>query len=200
MSHANEGTRLRILPVQHPARIARPDSTKGDWIITSPPIERIQVRRHWNKDRKCTEPCTCEPACHSMREDYFTAALQHLPGASQGESVWEPVVLHLTEATVRGIYTYIRTRGDDGDLKGLRVTLSKTGADHSRTRVWMVTRGTVGEGRPLFDVGQVLIRRLGLTVDFFGHKFDDDGKVNDDQVVAPARSRLDKPHVPLGKK
>lgn len=201
MSNANLESRIRILPAMHPVRIARPDNVIRCWLVTSLPAERVQVRRHWNREHGVTEVCQCDPACQSMREDYFTGALQSLPGVSRGENVFEPVVLHLTETTVRGIYTHIRTRNDNGDLAGIMACLRRQGAGSGRVVVASCTRHHLTHSRPVIDVSAVVLARLRLSTDFFSRQFDmDDGSAADEQVIPPARSRSEKPRVPLGKK
>jgi len=200
MADAKPRIEERILPSPHPVRIARPDNLKRSFLIIGQPLERIQVRRHWNREAGKTEACTCEPMCPSGREDYFTAALQMLPGASEGERVWEPVVLHLTETTVRGIYLTMRARRDDGDLRGMLVILQRVGGGSGRVTVVTASRAVLTDARPRIDVAGVVAARLRITTDFFGMRFDENQEpASANNVIPPARSRDDKPRVPKGK-
>jgi hypothetical protein len=200
MIHATNSRRPRILKPQHPVRIVRPDQERRKWLITSLPAERIQVRRHWNKERAATEVCECEPACQSMREDYFTGALMFLPGDDPNEQVMEQVVLHLTEQTVRSCYTLLRMHRDDGDLAGVVACLQRVGGGSGRVSVVTCERAVLTDNRPRIDVAAVVQARLRLSTDFFGKKFDDDTDApHINAVVPPARSRSDKPRIPKGK-
>lgn len=203
----------RILPSPHPIRIARPDQLKRSWLIIGGPEKRIQVRRHWNRERGVTEPCQCEPICHSGREDYFSPALQLMSGPNPEERLWEPVVLHTTETTIRGAYIKMRSGNDNGDLMGMLITLQRVGGGNGRVAISGSMRCPVSELWPRIDVGRVLLDRLGVSADFFGRRFDDldvpalveprldeSPPINADQVVTPARSRSDKPRVGKGKK
>jgi len=200
MSSAKPSKKPRILPPMHPVRITRPDNQQRKWLITSLVTERIQVRRHWNKDRGCTEVCTCEPACDSMREDYFTGALLFLPGGEEGEQVMEQVVLHCTEQTVRSAYNVLRTHRDDGDLAGAILCLQRVGGGSGRVCVVSTSRGVLTDSRPKIDVAGVVAARLRITTDFFGMRFDEaEEPASSNNVIPPARSRSDKPRVEKGK-
>jgi len=200
MSDAKPSPRPRILPAMHPVRITRPDNTQRKWLVTSTPVERIQVRRHWNKERGCTEVCTCEPSCDSMREDYFTGALLFIPGGQEGEQVFEQVVLHCTEQTVRSAYTSMRTHRDDGDLAGAILCLQRVGGGSGRVCVVSTSRSVLTDNRPRIDVAGVVASRLRITTDFFGMKFDEAKEpASANNVIPPARSRDDKPRVPKGR-
>jgi len=199
MVNATPSKRPRILKPQHPVRIVRPDQERRKWLFTSLPAERVQVRRHWNKERSCTEVCDCEPACQSMREDYFTGALMFLPGGGVDEQVMEQVVLHCTEQTVRGVYTYLRMHRDDGDLAGTVVCLQRVGGGSGRVTVISAERAVLTDNRPRIDVAGVVQARLRLSTDFFGQKFDaDEDAPHINAVVPPARSRSDKPRIDKG--
>jgi len=199
MSNAMPSKRPRILPPMHPVRIVRPDETRRKWLITSLPPERVQVRRHWNKERACTEVCSCEPACQTMREDYFTGALMLLPGGDADEQVMEQVVLHCTEQTVRSAYTALRMHRDDGDLAGTILCLQRVGGGSGRVTVVAVERAVLTSNRPRIDVAGVVQARLRLSTDFFGQRFDDDSDApHINAVIPPARSRNDKPRVAKG--
>lgn len=205
MSDANSST-MRIIPVFHPVRIARPDRVNRRWIITSPLAHRIQVTRHWNIEHGVTEVCQCQPACATSREDYFTGALQAQGQGTDGAKLWEPVVLHLTEQTVRSIYLLMRSRNDDGDLQGNMVSLERQGTRaNDRVVCRDVQRGRITSATPMIDVAQVVLFRLRITTDFFGQKLlDDDAaspqSVNVEQVIPPARARNDKPRVAKGRR
>jgi len=124
-----------------------------------------------------------------------------LRGWSDGEKVFEQVVLHLTETTVRGIYSFVRTRGDDEDLAGLLVRLQRIGGGSGRVVVVACQRHPLTSARPKIDVSGVVLARLRLSTDFFSKRFDmEDGSAVDEQVIPPARSRNDKPRSPLGKR
>jgi len=200
MVNATPSKRPRILRAQHPVRIVRPDGERRKWLITSLPAERVQVRRQWNKDRSCTEVCECEPACQSMREDYFTGALMFLPGGDPGEQVMEQVVLHCTEQTVRSAYTLLRMHRDDGDLAGVVLCLQRVGGGSGRVTVITCERAVLTDARPRIDVGAVVQARLRMSTDFFGKKFDaDDEPPSVNAVIPPLRSREEKPRVPKGR-
>jgi len=200
MSDAKAGRKFRVLPAMHPVRIMRPDNQRRKWFITSLPTERISVKRHWNKELSCTEACTCEPACMSSRDDYFTGALFLIAGGHVDEQVVEQVVLHCTEQTVRSAYTLLRTRGDDGDLAGCLLCLQRVGGGNGRVQVVSIERGILTDSRPRIDVAGVVLSRMRLTADFFGRRFDaDEEHPSLNQIVPPARSRDDKPRVPKGK-
>lgn len=205
MSDANS-KRHKIIEVLYPPRIARPDHQARTWIVISPIPDRIQVRRHWNKDSGVTEVCQCEPPCGTSREDYFTGALQHQGTSADGASLWEPVVLHLTEQTVRSIYLYIRMRQDEGDLQGLKITMQRQGGRaNDRVTCRHVERGSITDSVRRIDVAAVVHTRLRITTQFFGKQLLDDDTVsppsiNADQVVTPARSRSTKPKVAKGKR
>jgi len=199
MESANQGKKLRIIPAMHPVRIMRPDNVKRRWIIISQPEQRISIKRHWNKELSCTEPCTCEPACHSSRDDYFTGALFLMPQPTPGDNVAEQVVLHCTEQTARSIYNLLRIHGDDGDLAGCLVCLQRVGGGNGRVQVVSVERAKLTHQCPRIDVGGVLNTRMRLSVDFFGRRFDSDEEhPSTNQVIPPARSRSDKPRVDKG--
>lgn len=201
MNRAEVGRKPRILPAFHPVRITRPDEVKRTWLITSLVNERIQVRRHWNRERACTEPCQCEPACDSMREDYFTGALLFVPGGEPGEQIMEPVVLHATEQTIRSAYTSLRIHHDDGDLAGCLLCLQRVGGNKGRVSVVSTGRATLTDSRPRIDVAAVVLQRLRTSTDFFGVKFDaDDDLPSVNAVIPPLRSRSDKPRVPKGRR
>jgi len=203
MNDAKPRITERILPSPHPVRISRPDQLKRTWLIIGKPSERIQVRRHWNAGAGKTEACRCEPMCSSGREDYFCPALQMLPGVSEGERVWEPVVLHCTETTVRGIYITMRARRDDGDLQGILAILQRVGGGNGRVASSGILRCPVSPHWPRIDVGAVLLDRMGVSADFFGKRFDSEEEagsngdqqeekgINTDQVANPARQRID---------
>jgi len=200
MVNATPSKRPRILKPMHPVRIVRPDQERRKWLITSLATERLQVRRHWNKERACTEVCECEPSCQSMREDYFTGALMFLPGGDPSEQVMEQVVLHCTEQTVRSAYTTLRMHRDDGDLAGVVLCLQRVGGGSGRVTVIACERAVLTDQRPRIDVSGVVAARLRLSTDFFGKRFDaDEDLPSVNAVIPPARSRNDKPRIPKGK-
>lgn len=192
------GKKDHLLTPMFPLVLTRPDKSKRTWLITSPPADRRQVRRHWNEEYGRTEPCSCTPPCRTSREDYFTGAhlLRHTD--VDGTRHWEPVVLHATEQTVRSIYSQCRMRGDDGDLCGLLVCLHRTGGDNGRVTVDGILRVPDRE-RQRIDVDACLLSRLHITSGFFGKRLDDEEEEPEVQTIPPARSRDDKPRVPKGK-
>lgn len=201
MSDAKNGKPLRILQAFHPLRIMRPDNVRRKWIVTSLATERVQVRRHWNKELGCTEVCQCEPACQTCRDDYFTGALYLMQVGENNEQSAEQVVLHCTEQTVRSAYNLMRMRRDDGDLAGTLLCLQRVGGGNGRVSVVSVERARLTDSRPVIDVAGVVQARLRLSTDFFGRRFDaDEEHPSLNQAMVPARTRDDKPRVPKGKK
>lgn len=163
----------KILAPMYPLVLTRPGPQKQTWMITSPPADRRQVARHWNKEANRTEACQCTPPCQSSRQDYFTGAqlLRHTD--TEGHRHWEPVILHLTEQTVRSIYSQMRTRGDNGDLCGMLVMLSRMSGPNGRVAVHGILRVPDRE-RMRINVDECLLQRLHITAGFFGKRLDDD--------------------------
>jgi len=191
----------RLLEVREPVRIVRPE--------VGPPIlfvlldelgEIIQIGRHWKDGR--TVPCDCPQPCGSYRLDYFMRALRLSSIDSAGCHVWEPVVFCLTDQAMRTLENLIQEKGFPNVIAGTKARFNRAGhSNQGRIVIREVDRANVN--RPVnISVRNVLtLRRIdGFHPLYDSQSGSDDGHggSDDSQVIPPARSREEKPRVPLG--
>lgn len=190
----------RVLEVRDPVRIVRPEVGPPILFVLLDDVDQIvQVGRHYRDGRTC--PCDCDAPCESYRLDYFMRALRLATVDPSGCHHWEPVVLHLTDQAIRTIETQMQTRGLIGGLAGVKVRLNRKGSNaNGRIEVREVDRAVI-TSRVDFSVRTVLtLRRVEGFHPLYDAKHKPLAKTlpNEDQTVPPARSRNDKPRVPLG--
>jgi len=191
--------RDRILNLPLPHRICRPDQCIRTFIMLQETDRQpVRIVRHWSQERGCTEPCHCDPACGTAREDVFWPALLLVQTDDAGVRSWEPVVLHLTTTTEREILTKLRLGSDSGSLAGVMVKIRRLQGGRGRSAVLEVVRVSRPPAADV-DVPSTLRRRR---VDVADVMIESTSAIipEDEQVVTPARARSDKPRVPLGKK
>jgi len=195
-------TSHRVLEVREPVRIVRPELGHPILFVIVDDIgEVVQIARHWADGR--TVPCDCPAPCGSYRLDYFMRALRLATIDPSGCHHWEPVVFHLTDQAIRTIETQAQTAGLIGGIAGIKARFNRIGSSaNGRIQVREVDRAVIKTDLR-FSVPTVLtLRRVegfhplynqGRT-DTTGHE-----EGNTEQVIAPARSRDDKPRVSKGK-
>lgn len=193
----------RVLEVREPVRIVRPEMGPPILFVLLDEIgEIVQLGRHWKDGR--TVPCDCASPCGSFRLDYFMRALRLSSIDSAGCHVWEPVVFHLTDQAMRTLENQIQEKGFPNLIAGTKARFNRAGnSNQGRIVIREVDRAVIN--RPVnISVRAVLTLRR---IDGFHPLFADDaghdaghGGPDDSQVIPPARSRADKPRVPLGKR
>jgi len=192
----------RVLEVREPVRIVRPELGPPILFVILDDIEQVvEVGRHYKDGR--TSPCDCPEPCGSFRLDFFMRALRLSTIDASGCHHWEPVVLHLTDQSLRTIETQCQTKGILGGLAGIRARFNRRGNNaNGRIEVREVDRANV-KSRVEFSVRTVLqLRRVEGFHPLYAAKRIDPGAAEppgQDQVIPPARSRDDKPRVPKGR-
>jgi len=192
-----------VLAVREPVRIVRPEVGPPVLYVILDDIEQVvKIGRHYKDGR--TSPCECDPPCGSYRLDYFMRALRLSTIDPGGCHHWEPVVFQLTDQSIRSLETILQEKALGAGLAGVRARFSRRGShSNGRIEVREVDRARI-KSRVDVSVRTVLtLRRVeGFTPLF--HQVDTNGKestlVETEQVIPPARSRDDKPRVPLGKR
>jgi len=192
----------RVLEVREPVRIVRPEIGPPIlYVLLDDLPEIVQVGRHYKDGR--TSPCDCPEPCGSFRTDYFMRALRLATVDPSGCHHWEPVVFHLTDQAIRTIETQSQTAGLIGGIAGVKARFNRIGTNaNGRIQVREVDRAVIKTDLR-FSVANVLtLRRVeGFHPLYNQSRIDTNGheEVNTEQVIAPARSRDDKPRVPKGK-
>jgi len=193
--------RHRVLEVREPVRIVRPEIGHPIlYVLLDDLPDVLQVGRHYKDGR--TLPCDCEQPCGSFRTDYFMRALRLATIDPAGCHHWEPVVFHLTDQAIRTIETTAQTKGLIGGLAGVKARFNRVGSSaNGRIQVREIDRAVI-RSDVKFSVANVLtLRRVEgfqplykqTVADTTGHE-----SINAEQVIAPARSRNEKPRLPKG--
>ena len=151
----------------------------------------ISVKRHWDEARACTVPCECVGPCQSQRLDRFMEAL-----ARVGPTLWEERVLVLAADGWASLERSMVAKGKvDLQVRGARCILRRTG-DKRNGRTSCEYQDHVVSIPQGFDLPGAMRSSLGIAADFFG---DSEGEAFPTELP-PARTRAEKPKVPLGKK
>jgi len=192
----------RVLEVREPVRIVRPEVGPPILYVLLDDIEQIvQVGRHYRDGRTC--PCDCDAPCDSFRLDYFMRALRLSTIDPSGCHHWEPVVLHLTDQAIRTVETQVQTRGLIGGLAGVKARFNRKGSSsNGRIEVREVDRAVISTPVRVSVRNVLTLRRVEGFSPLYETKHRQSALElpNEDQIVPPARSRNDKPRVPLGKR
>jgi len=190
-----------ICPHGHPP-ICRPSMSQQYCIALTPFADLIKVARHWDRDLKQTVLCTCEGGCHSRREDYFAAGLAKLPAEGMQFAV---VTLQFTPANLSTLEIGMRSAGHDWETKGMGFTWIRRGKDPNSPAIVMFKQLHQVGAEHGFDLAAAILYHLRIATDFFSKTASESlavtgapAQLNGDQVIAPIRSRNDKPRVPKG--
>lgn len=192
----------RVLDVREPVRIVRPEIGPPVLFVLLDDIEQIvQVGRHFRDGHTC--PCDCDSPCDSFRLDYFMRALRLTTIDPSGCHHWEPVVFHLTDQAIRTIETQVQTRGLIGGLAGVKARFNRRGSNsNGRIEVREVDRAIISSPVAVNVRTVLTLRRVAGFNPLYAtkHAGRPSSDEPDDQVIPPARSRSEKPRVPLGKR
>jgi hypothetical protein len=170
-------------------RIAVARSNKSEMIIVSQMADVLEVRRHWDPDQASTAPCFCSPRCHSSRVDRMIAVLLRL-----GALHWEERVFICSEEGWASFQRNLATgEWNPSDIRGWGVLVQRWGAK-ANGRVTVTPNYRYPSVPPTFDLVAAVRNTVGIAADFFGAV----GEVDDADDGPPARTRRDKPRVPLG--
>jgi len=192
-----------IRPHGHPP-ICRP-SMSQQYIICLTPFEKlVKIARHWDRELKQTVLCECPGGCHSRREDWFACGLAKLPAEGQQFAV---VTLQFTPANLSTLEIGMRSAGHQWNTRGMGFTWMRRGKDaNSPAIVQFKMIHQVGTD-DYCDVPAAVLYHLRIATDFFSRTTSENSTedstqatINSDLTIPPARSRNDKPRVPLGKK
>jgi len=150
----------------------------------------VSVKRHWSEDKQQTAPCECTQPCSSQRLDRFCESLVRV-----GPTLWEERLLVLPADAWNCLERTLILKGVASlETAGARCILRRSG-DKRNGRTSCEYQDTVRNVPEGFNLVAAMRSSAGIAADFFG---DSEG-VAFPQELPPARTRQDKPHVPLGK-
>jgi len=180
---------LRYPPGEQPLLTAGQHKVEFVWLSTLDQV--LLLRRHWNQTTEATEACVCNPTCPSSRLDRCVAV-----ALRTNHDTWEERMLLLPEEGWRSFErAWLLQEVPKPHPMGARCHLLRTGSRRNgRTCCQPIEWYPDTPGS--FDIAAAARRQLHIAADFFGQtEADLPAEVN---VIPPARSRQDKPRVPLG--
>jgi len=149
-----------VLSLTHAPRIVRAGPVAVDFIILSGPDGHKEIARHWDKGINATVPCKCQTMCETRRLDHFISGLTWF-----APQTWEQTVLHFTDLGWSVLHNLLQVKGLS--LKGAWGSWQRRSASNNSPIV-INLKGNSGVVHDPVDIGYVLQRRLGLSLDFFG--------------------------------
>jgi len=191
---------MRIEDRADGAKIMRPGTGKqrllvasthqAELVIVCQASEVVSCRRHYDESLRKTVPCDCVGPCYSQRLDRFLGVIYRA-----GPTIWDERVLCLPAMGWGSLQTTAVARGfDPNDILGYRCVLRRMGgAANGRTtcevqdRVKIIPAG--------FDLLAGVRNCTGIATNLWR---DWDGDAFP-QAIPPARTRQEKPRVPLGR-
>lgn len=185
-----DGTRIvRHSPGGQPLLVPGPHKIEFLWLSSLDEI--VLLRRHWNTNAEATEPCLCEPRCGSSRVDRLVAALLRT-----NHDTWEERLLILPEEGWRSFErSWLLQPEKQPDTSGARCHLQRVGPKRNG-RTTCIPLDWVKNCPSGFSVVIAAREQLHVAADFFGRG---DDELAEEKIELPARTRQDKPRVPLGK-
>jgi len=155
-----EAKKHTVLSLTHAPQIVRAGPVAVQFVILSGPEGHREIARHWDKDLKVTVPCNCQGLCETKRIDHFIAGLLWF-----APETWQQVVLHFTDVGWATLHSLLQVH--NLTLKGAHGTWQRrSSAPNAGVNIKLL--GNPNVTHPPVDIGYVLQRRLGLSIDFFG--------------------------------
>lgn len=165
-------------------------SHPGEVMILSDLREVISCHRHHDEVLKKTVPCFCTQPCPTQRLDRFLAVILRT-----GPTLWDERVMVLPAQGWSSLMTTMVNKNRDHTMiRGARCIVQRHGSTpNGRTSC---EYQDCSKNPPAgFDLAAGVRNTLGIAADFFG---DSDGELFAPAEL-PARTRSDKPRLPLGK-
>jgi len=163
---------------------------RRELILLSTLAEVIAVRRHWVNDIQMTEPCWCEPRCHTSRLDRMIACLLAGPDRIAEERIF--ICPEIGFAALQR--SMVAKHLDHSDLAGLHVIVQRTGPK-CNGRVSVEVQSRMMDAPKTFDLVAGVRGSMGIAADFFRSVDEEDLP---ERKTLPARTREEKPRVALG--
>jgi hypothetical protein len=175
------GHQRLLVATKHPAEV----------IIVCPASESVSCKRHYDESLRKTIPCECGGPCYTQRIDHFLGVLYR-----SGPTLWEERVMILPANAWHCLRSSAAVKGmDPDDIVGLRCIVQRHG-DSSNGRSTCTVQDRVKACPGGFPLAAGIRNCTGIAADFFG---DANGDLFLEEII-PAKSRSEKPRVPLGRK